>query len=145
MLFRTRVFRLLGIAVFFVVGGWVLWWQIPRLRHMLAHSGKFTGRYNIIWITLCSVRADHLSVYGYTRQTTPVREKNNLFRQRPDIATQLERMLITHIVASGLRRRLHFGMDAPAPQLWMDRVIRNMDLRGHPEMLEQLRALGYIQ
>ncbi len=73
------------------------------------------------------------------------RERHNLFRHRSDVATRLERFLITHIVASGLRRRLRIGADTEGPQLWMDRVIRGMNLRDHPEMLEQLRALGYIQ
>jgi arylsulfatase A-like enzyme len=32
-------------------------------------------RPNVLWVTLCTVRADHLSVYGYDRPTSPTLER----------------------------------------------------------------------
>ena len=36
-----------------------------------ATTGKSGDRPNVLLITVCSIRADHMSVYGYHRQTTP--------------------------------------------------------------------------
>ncbi len=36
-----------------------------------AKGGSAKGKPNIVLISLCSVRADHMSVYGYARKTTP--------------------------------------------------------------------------
>ena len=40
-----------------------------------ANSSPVTGQPNIVLISLDTVRADHLSVYGYARPTTPVLER----------------------------------------------------------------------
>jgi arylsulfatase A-like enzyme len=49
-----------------------------------------TGRPNILLVTMDTVRADHLSAYGYSRSTTP-----NLLRLATETAT-----LYTHAIAS---------------------------------------------
>jgi arylsulfatase len=53
---------------------WAVWSQ-PRLFSALAESAAATERPNIVLITLDTLRADHVSCYGYPRQTTPTLDR----------------------------------------------------------------------
>ncbi len=55
---------LVGLAIF-------LLWPAIHFGDALAASPQVAARPNIILVTLDTVRADHLSLYGYARKTTP--------------------------------------------------------------------------
>ncbi len=52
------------------------WALVPALLLITACGGReFPQRTNILLITVDTLRADHLSAYGYARQTTPVLDR----------------------------------------------------------------------
>jgi arylsulfatase A-like enzyme len=70
---RTMAIGTLGIVVLFAI-------SFPGLKgarrtdRSLAHGSNQSDRPNILLIVLDTVRADHLSLYGYERETTPFLE-----------------------------------------------------------------------
>ena len=67
-----RISRFLGVAVILLLPAYV-WWQWHRVTSVPRHAWSRPGQSspNLIWIVLDTLRADHLSLYGYHRQTTP--------------------------------------------------------------------------
>lgn len=53
----------IALAIVVLCAGSVLWWAVRRPAE--------TRRPSILLISLCSVRPDHMSCYGYQRRTTP--------------------------------------------------------------------------
>jgi len=87
----TKTLGFLAAVVFVILG--VSYWlnQAPGLVTVdLKPSSVGTGHPNVLLITMDTVRADHLSLYGYERNTTP-----NLDKLSEEAA------VYTHAIASG--------------------------------------------
>ena len=69
---------ILGASVVVVVGIWV-WSQstLPQMNFVAADRALVDGRVgtNVLLVSIDTLRADHLSVYGYSRATTPFLEE----------------------------------------------------------------------
>ena len=62
----------LMVALLMVLVGWATAWEyFPRIRQGVRSSTLSERAPNIILIVLDTVRADHLGIYGYGRETTP--------------------------------------------------------------------------
>jgi arylsulfatase A-like enzyme len=65
--------RFLGALVILLLPTYAFWqwWQVTSAPlHAWSRPGR--GTPNLIWIVLDTLRADHMSLYGYHRKTTPV-------------------------------------------------------------------------
>ncbi|MHC4214442.1 MAG: sulfatase family protein [Planctomycetota bacterium] len=64
-IFFKRFLAFVFLSSIILLVGALIW------RKVKFSSGRTTTRPNILLISLCSVRADHMSCYGYHRNTTP--------------------------------------------------------------------------
>lgn len=129
---RTLAFTISIFLVVFGIG--LLLKQTPLLTEQNSVSSfKGSNRPNVILITMDTVRADHLSLYGYARDTTPnlkiLSEQATLYSNA--IATS-ETTLDSHAsIFTGLYSRshgAHYTLKTPAPSydelgesdLWTD-------------------------
>ena len=63
------------VGVVLVLAGTVLGRDYLKQRHEAARALPPAGSPNVLFIVLDTVRADHLSLYGYHRPTTPMLER----------------------------------------------------------------------
>ena len=71
----VRISRSLGVAVVFLLPAYVFWeWHRTATAAFGAWSRPASRAPNLIWIVLDTLRADHTSLHGYQRATTPALE-----------------------------------------------------------------------
>jgi arylsulfatase A-like enzyme len=71
----VRISRSLGVAVIFLLPAYVFWeWHRTTTAAFGAWSRPASRAPNLIWIVLDTLRADHTSLHGYQRATTPALE-----------------------------------------------------------------------
>ena len=112
---------LLSVAAVVLVGGAFVWAAVeaPEIGERQP---------NIIWVTWDSVRADHLSLYGYDKPTTPNLEE---FAERAVVFEQA--------VAQANWTRPSYVSMFVSRWPWFHRRIEPE----HPALAEKLRSLGY--
>ncbi len=127
-----------GLAAFLVAGGGAALSQQPQHNPMLLGPAPAAGP-NLLFVVLDTVRADHLSLYGYERDTTPFLEE---LAQEAVVFTRAyssgDMTLISHAsLFTGKRADIHgahFGpAGQPPPPLGED----------HETLAEILAAKGY--
>ncbi len=68
-----RNYRFLGVAVIVLLPAYGFWdWQRVTSAPLQAWSRPAPHTPNLIWIVLDTLRADHMSLHGYHRTTTPM-------------------------------------------------------------------------
>ena len=82
---RWQTAASLTVAPCLLLGAGLLLRQQPRVRPHIATTSPNREAPNIILITMDTVRADHLSLYHYDRDTTP--NLRRLARRRPSTRT----------------------------------------------------------
>ncbi len=108
----------------------------PRVRYSGALPGGLVRRWNILWLTLDAVRADHVGVYGYPRKTTPYLD-----------ALATDSLLYRNAFAQSSRTffsvaSMFAGLD-PATMVWEQKKRYQQPASRHRMLAERLRDLGY--
>ncbi len=137
---RRLEWQTLGGVLALVLGGTALIDGAPRLQVGGAQGNVSRGVPNVLLITLCTVRADHMSVYGYPRRTTPHLERlaaeATVYRQSVAAGNMT---LISHASLFtglyGFEHGAHCGLGAPHG--------RSLDER-YDTLAEVLRKNGYF-